>query len=29
MRQLLGIDPHVSLADGLQRTIAWFRQSAR
>jgi UDP-glucose 4-epimerase len=29
MRQLLGVEPQVPLADGLQHTIEWFRQSAR
>ncbi|HSF29032.1 MAG TPA: NAD-dependent epimerase/dehydratase family protein, partial [Candidatus Tectomicrobia bacterium] len=29
MRQILGVEPQVPLVDGLQRTIEWFRQSAR
>jgi UDP-glucose 4-epimerase len=29
MRDLLGVAPRVSLDDGLQRTIEWFRQSVR
>jgi UDP-glucose 4-epimerase len=29
MRHVLGVEPQVSLGDGLQRTIEWFRQSAR
>jgi UDP-glucose 4-epimerase len=29
MREILGVQPQVSLNDGLQRTIAWFRRSAR
>ncbi len=29
MRDLLGVAPHTSLDDGLQRTIEWFRQAAR
>jgi UDP-glucose 4-epimerase len=29
MRHILGVAPQVSLHDGLQRTIEWFRQSAR
>jgi nucleoside-diphosphate-sugar epimerase len=29
MRDILGVAPHTSLDDGLQRTIEWFRQAAR
>jgi nucleoside-diphosphate-sugar epimerase len=29
MRDILGVTPKVSLDDGLQRTIEWFRRSAR
>jgi nucleoside-diphosphate-sugar epimerase len=25
MRKTLGVEPHVSLRDGLRETIAWFR----
>jgi UDP-glucose 4-epimerase len=28
MRDILGVAPHTSLDDGLQRTIEWFRQAA-
>jgi UDP-glucose 4-epimerase len=29
MRAILGVEPQVTLDDGLQRTIEWFRRSAR
>jgi nucleoside-diphosphate-sugar epimerase len=29
MREILGVQPQVSLNEGLQRTIAWFRRSVR
>jgi UDP-glucose 4-epimerase len=28
MRELLGVEPQVPLAEGLRRTIAWYRQAA-